>query len=142
MKRLLVCLDHSSRQSFVLRQAIALAEQARAEMVLLHVIEPASGLTLPDAERDPGVHEQANNERRELAELASLVPDDRLHAYKVAVGEPWRVICRAAQDYAVSYVIVGCHDGSLLEKAFGTTAEKVVRHCDRSVIVLRPTPRD
>jgi len=141
MKRLLVCLDHSSRQSFVLRQAMELAEQARAEIVLLHVIEPAHGLTLPDAERQPGMQERVGDERRELMELASLVPKERLHGYKVAVGEPWRVICRTAQDYSVSYVVVGCHDGSLVEKAFGTTAEKVVRHCDRSVIVLRPTPR-
>lgn len=141
MKRLLVCLDHSTRSSFVLRKAIDLAAQTRAELVLLHVIEPAHGLTLSDAERDPATKARADLERRELSELATLVPTGCFHAYKVEVGEPWRVICRAARDFSVTFVVVGCHDATVLEKAFGTTAEKVVRHCDRSVIVVRPTPR-
>lgn len=141
MKRLLVCLNQSSRESFVLRQAIELAERAHAELVLLRVLVAPHGLTLTDSERDPKLHEAAEEERKDLAELSTLVPHELLHGYKVAIGEPWRVICRQAQDFMVSYVVVGCHDGSLLEKAFGTTAEHVVRHCDRSVIVLRPTPR-
>lgn len=139
MKRILVCLDHSERETFVFSEARHFAERMNARAVLLQVIVPDHGLTLPDAESDPKTHEAAEEARRSLAELASHFPKANFDSVRAGVGEAWRVICQAAEDVDASFVLVGSHGTVGLEKLFGTTAEKVVRHCTRSVVVLRPS---
>lgn len=142
MKRILVCLDHSSLATFVFLQARDFAERTRTKMVFLHVVVPDHGLTLPGVETSPEIAEKTGRAHQELLVLANQAPKENFDSVLVGVGEPWRVICRTAQDVNAEYVLLGCH-GTVggLEKLFGTTAEKVVRHADRSVVVLRKTPR-
>ncbi len=142
MKRLLLCLDHSDRASFVFAKANDLAERYPARVVLLNVVVPAGGLTLPGAPRTPEIEAQVEDARRELQEAANQLPPDRLEALVVEVGEPWRVICTVARAYSVELVVLGSHSPKGIEKLLGTTASKVAENADRTVVILRPTPRE
>ena len=142
MKRILVCLDHSDRATFVFAKAKDLAERYPARIVLLHVVVPSDGLTLPGAPLAPELERRVEDARRELQEAASQLPAERVHAVVVEVGEPWRVICTAARAHSVELVVVGSHGPKGIEKLLGTTATKVAEHADRTVVILRPTPRE
>lgn len=138
MKRILVCLDHTDRASFVFAKAKDLAERYPAQVVLLHVVVPSDGLTLPGAPHGPELEARVNDARRELQEAANQLQADQVHALVVEIGEPWRVICTTARAHSVELIALGSHGPQGLEKLLGTTAE----NADRTVVILRPTPRE
>jgi nucleotide-binding universal stress UspA family protein len=59
----------------------------------------------------------------------------------VAVGTPWQAICEMAKTENVDLIMVGSHGYQGLDRLIGTTAAKIVNHADRSVLVVRDTPR-
>jgi nucleotide-binding universal stress UspA family protein len=141
MKRALVCVDHSAQSNFVFVQAKEFAERYRAELVLLQVVVPAHGLTLPGAPVPPALEQSVNDAKRELRELMDQVPEAFRGPVVVGVGEPWRVICYQGSELNADFILLGSHGVHGLENVFGTTASHVVQKADRSVIVLRPRPR-
>ncbi len=142
MKHLLVCLDHSARETFVFVQAKELAEKLSARLILLRVVVPKSGLTLPGVPDSPETKERLDEALRELNELGAQVAKDHLERCTAEAGEPWRVITRAATTYGVDYVLIGTHGFDRTDVLFGSTVRHVVEHADRSVIVVRPKPRE
>ncbi|MBX3185857.1 MAG: universal stress protein [Labilithrix sp.] len=143
MKRILVCLDASARASFVLQTAADLARRASAKLHLLRTV----GLP-PEIDEEMFVHAAepilqtlTKKAEKELDELARDVPPELLEGKSVRVGTPWDQICTAAKALDCDLVVIGSHGYSGFDKILGTTAGKVVNHCDRSVLVARPTPR-
>jgi len=78
--------------------------------------------------------------KADLQDLASRIPPDLLEGYDVRIGTPWDAICREASARNVDLVVLGSHGFGGLDRLLGTTASKVVNHCDRSVWVVRPSP--
>lgn len=142
VKRILVCLDHSARETFVFVQAKELAEKLSARLTLLHVVVPKSGLTLPGVPDSPETKARLDDALRELNELGSQVAKDHLERCVAEAGEPWRVITHAARTYAADYVLIGTHGFDRTDVLFGSTVRQVVEHADRTVIVARPKPRE
>ena len=139
MRRILVCLDASSRAPFVLDTAVDLARRTGAKLVLLRAIglpiEIDQSMFLRSA---VGVEEVlVERARGELAKLAEDVPSSMVEGFDVHVGTPWDTICREATDRNCDLVVLGSHGHSLLSRILGTTAAKVVNHCERSVLVAR-----
>jgi len=59
---------------------------------------------------------------------------------KVAMGDPVTEIVREAESRDYDLVVVSKHSGGLIEEALmGTTARRVIRHCNRPVLVV-PVP--
>lgn len=139
-KRVLVALDETVRSSAIFEGAREFAARYRARLVFLHVVVPEDGLTLPGRELGSELAGLVRHAQRELRELTDQVPSDNVDSSVVDVGEPWRVICRLATELGVDMVLIGSHRATHFEKLFGTTATRVVAHCDRSVVVLRETP--
>lgn len=142
MKRILACLDASSRAPFVLERATDLARRSGAKLCLLRTV----GLP-PEVDEEMFVHAAEpildtleKRARNDLATLASDVPPDFLESTHVRIGTPWDQICAAAKELECDLVVIGSHGYSGFDKILGTTAGKVVNHCDRSVLVVRPTP--
>lgn len=140
MKRILVCLDASPRASFVLDTATDLAKRTGSKLVLLRTV----GLPA-EINQEMYVHSAenmadllVNNAKKELAALSSSVPAELIEDLDVHIGIPWDTICREAKERNVDLVILGSHGYSGLDRILGTTAAKVVNHCDRSVYVARP----
>ena len=139
MKRILVCLDASPRAAFVLETATNLAQKTGAKLVLLRSV----GLPA-EIDQEFYVHAAASmtdllvdKAKRELDALSKGVPAGLIEGYDVHIGTPWDTICREAKARDCDLVILGSHGYSGMDRVLGTTAAKVVNHCDRSVLVAR-----
>jgi len=139
MKRILVCLDASMRASSVLATATELARRLGAKLRLLRVV----GLP-PEIDQEMYVQSAADliealksRARTELAMTARTTPEDLIDSMDVVIGVPWDAICREAKSVDADLVVIGSHGYSGFDRILGTTAAKVVNHCDRSVLVVR-----
>ncbi len=142
MKRILVCLDASPRAPFVLATAVDLAGRIGARLCLLRAVglppeidQEVLARTASDVIET--MMTKAKFELETLAKAHSLIEIEGLHVH---VGTPWDTICREATSLDCDLVMLGSHGYSGFDRILGTTAAKVVNHCDRSVFVVRPLP--
>ena len=138
MKRILVCLDGSPRAPFVLQTAADLAERCGAKLCLLRTV----GLpAVVDQEAvTHGVSPMGAIEtaaKSELDGLAAKLPAGLVEGVHVRIGTPWDAICHEAKELDCDLVLLGSHGYKGLDVLLGTTAAKVVNHCERSVFVAR-----
>ena len=64
-----------------------------------------------------------------------------VYSIKVAMGDPVTEIINEAHDGGYDLVVIGKHGEGLIEEAvMGTTARRVIRRCDRPVLVI-PLPK-
>ena len=139
MKRILVCLDASPRAPFVLQTATDLATKTGAKLVLLRSVGiPA------EIDQEFYVHAAqsmtdmlVDKAKKDLDVLSKGTPPGLIEGYDVHIGTPWDTICREAKARDCDLVIVGSHGYSGLDRILGTTAAKVVNHCEVSVLVAR-----
>jgi universal stress protein F len=143
MKRILVCLDASPRAARVLETAADLAQRTGARLDVLRTV----GIP-PEIDQTMLVHSAANivetmtaRARADLQELTAGLPPALVDGVHVHIGTPWDTICREAKVLDCDLVVLGSHGYSGLDRLLGTTAAKVVNHCDRSVLVVRSAPR-
>lgn len=139
MKRILVCLDASPRAVFVLQTAGELAAKMGAKLVLLRSV----GLPA-EIDQEFYVHAAGSmtdmlvdKAKKELDVLCKDLPVGIVEGYDVHVGTPWDTICREAVARDCDLVVLGSHGYSGMDRILGTTAAKVVNHCERSVLVAR-----
>lgn len=139
MKRILVCLDASARAPFVLAAAADLARRLGAKMVLLRAIGIPPELDRVVSAKTDGdlIETMTERAKLELQALAKEVPEGLLESQHIHIGTPWDTICREAKDLDCDVVVLGSHGYSGFDRILGTTAGKVVNHCDRSVFVVR-----
>jgi nucleotide-binding universal stress UspA family protein len=139
MMRSLVCLDASPRAVFVLQTASDLAAKTGAKLVLLRSV----GLPA-EIDQEFYVHAAGSmtdmlvdKAKKDLDALAKDVPAGIIEGYDVHIGTPWDTICREAVARDCDLVVLGSHGYSGMDRILGTTAAKVVNHCERSVLVAR-----
>jgi len=143
MKRILVGLDGSARESGVLAAAERLARGTGAELVLFRAVGlptelPPESYLLPPNEV---THLLEKNAAEAVERARATLPNDIKSRTHVAIGTPWEAICRIAKEDDVDLVVVGSHRYDVLDRVLGTTAAKVVNHADRSVLVVRAAER-
>src|SRR6185312_426695 len=141
MKRILVGLDGSPRETEVLDAARALAEKIGAELILFRAISlptqlPPRALALPPVALGELLIDDA---RQHLGELAMPLPPALHPRVRVDLGAPWAAICDAARLEHADLIAIGSHGYGAIDRLLGTTAAKVVNHADRSVLVIRAT---
>ncbi len=139
IKIILVPVDFSEPSLKALRSAAAFAEHFKAQIVLLHVVEP---IATPDMEYLPmamnpeRVIETANRKLKVLSKPRSKGPrlvDQAL----VRTGKPFREITDVAREMKTDLIIIATHGYTGLERALlGSTAERVVRYAPCPVMVL------
>lgn len=142
MNRILVCLDGSRRAPFVLETAADLARKTGAKLLLFRAVGVPPEIDQADvAHAAMGLVETlVAKAKRELADLAKVLPTEMIETTEVRIGVPWDAICREAKDRSCDLIVIGSHGYSGLDRILGTTAAKVVNHADRSVLVARETP--
>lgn len=142
MQRILVCLDASPRAPGVLAAAADLAQRTGARLVLLRSVGiPPEVEKLVSVELGADLIETMTTKAKsELQALATGVPERSIEGLHVHIGTPWDMICREAKALDCDLVVVGSHGYSGFDRLLGTTAAKVVNHCDRSVLVVRSKP--
>jgi nucleotide-binding universal stress UspA family protein len=143
VRSILVPTDFSPASNEALKYAAAFANEVKARITLLHVVEP---LPTADLQYCPMILE--NEEvvvdcRRDLEALPQRQKLDReLFARSIVQnGVPFHEITSAAKSLDVDLIIIATHGFTGFKRVlFGSTAERVVRHAPCPVLTVRPAP--
>lgn len=141
--KLLCAIDFSPASLLALRYALSLAQEANAELLLLHVVEelpevePSSYSPLFDV---PGYRRAL--EGAALDRLRALVPEEARTWCRpqelVGHGKAWREILRVARERGTDLLVMGVQGRGALDLAlFGSTTHHVVRGGACPVLTLR-----
>lgn len=135
MKQILVATDFSTRADRALRRATLLAQEAGAQLVLVHVVDEDLPPRLLEAETL-----EATALLQELAATVTSV-DAVPCAARLAVGEPFQAIGALAEELDADLVIMGQHRRQALRDVFvGTTVERTIRESLRPLIMANAPP--
>ena len=134
----LVPVDFSPSSPHTVHEAVVLAEEAQARLVLLHVIE---GSIYPPIRVPPGFDPAAYRDEvgaTVSGRLSRMLPDG-CEAAEVAVawGKAADEIVRHAAERHAGLIVMGAHGGPLDTTVFGSTTHRVVRRAACPVLVLR-----
>ena len=142
-KVVLAATDFSDVSRRAVQEGLWIAQQASAELHLLHVIDGAD--VPPDLldkvpEGSTLRHEIDEEAKTRMTDfLASLNSDtSKMHVH-VSSGTPWKEIGRLAHAYQVDLIAMGTVGRSGIKGVFlGSTAEKVLGSCDCSMLTVKP----
>jgi nucleotide-binding universal stress UspA family protein len=137
IRRILLATDLSSASEAATDQALQLARDLRAALLVVSVIDPASPLS-------GGPALARMDQRRAAREVAAqaLVVRGR-HAgvsihFLVWEGEPGPAIVEAAHAETADLVVVGTHGrGRVGRFVLGSVSDHVVRHAPCPVLIVR-----
>jgi len=142
LRRILVPIDFSEHSKNALKYAIPFAQQFKASIDLIYVVEPTTypadfsfgQIGFPQVEEELRVH---GNEQ-----LKNLIKNEvgiKVTARKVVrTGKPFYEINQYAQEENIDLIVIATHGHSGMEHMlFGSTAEKVVRKAPCPVLVVR-----
>ncbi|MBN2450659.1 MAG: universal stress protein [Lentisphaeria bacterium] len=140
IRRILCPLDFSGSSENALLYAKSFAEAHKAELLLLHVIEPppyylASEVGMPVAMLD----QHREQSRKNLTAIAEAACKDHPNTRTLlADGSPFLVIVRTAREHEVDLIVMGTHGRTgLAHVLMGSVAEKVVRKAPCPVLTVK-----
>lgn len=151
MKRILVPTDFSKTAQIATDVAIDIAKRSGAELILLHVIEEASGGSF-NVTGEVGSGDFENSLftmkliERSKKQMAKIVADLKATGHKkvtpeLRVGTPFHGMKTIILEQKVDLVVMGTAGHSKLEEMIiGTNTEKVVRHAKCPVLTVHKKP--
>ncbi|MBL8798008.1 MAG: universal stress protein [Planctomycetia bacterium] len=128
------------------RLADRLARLSNCPLTVLHVFNVAAEQPIP---RPPGTASlDLSTMRREVRRAAAQQLHDFVHAHtadparvqqQLGLGVPWKVIDRTARKLDAGLIVMGSVGRTGIPGfLIGNTAEKVLRHCDCSILAVKP----
>ena len=146
-ERILVTTDFSEAGDHAMAHAFRMAADHGAEVLLLHVLEtvvapnPLYAHYYPTELLTPEVRARAETATREalLERVPKTGPLANIpHREIVRHGMPAEEIIRAAQEEHAGLVVISTHGHTGLKRfILGSTAERVIRHVQCPVLVVR-----
>ncbi len=141
MKPIVAPVDFSNATPRVIAEAVALARPLQAQLVFLHVTQPAPPVASEFAfiGIDPSVEVVAEQSAiQRLAYLQRQLASQGITASTMhAAGNPGAMIVARARELDASYIILGSHGhGVLYDLIVGSTAKRVVKEAHCPVIVI------
>ncbi|MGO9449718.1 MAG: universal stress protein [Candidatus Binataceae bacterium] len=138
IKRILVPIDFSVSSLKALDYAVEYARPHRAELLLLHVVEPITHMWMV-----PDVAKLMEQHRAKATEQLTKLEKRTKHRYRkcrseVHSGIPYVVITNLAEKSKADLIITATHGHTGLHHLFlGSVAERVVRLAKCPVLTLR-----
>lgn len=138
LRRILLATDLSPASESATDQALALARELRATLLVVSVIDPEITTALR------GLVERMDQRRaaREAAAQALVARGRRAGiavSFLVWEGEPGPAIVDAARSEAADLVVVGSHGRGRVERfVLGSVSDHVVRHAPCPILIVRP----
>jgi nucleotide-binding universal stress UspA family protein len=141
-QRVLVAIDGSEFAAHALEVASSLASAVNGQIGLVHVIDPKFVGSETGVPADQIWALRRADGQGLLDRAASAIPGQP-HPWKfLREGTPWKEIVRSAREWPADVIVVGTHGRSGLTRVlFGSTAEGVVRHAQKPVVVVPPASR-
>ncbi|MBO8183528.1 MAG: universal stress protein [Archaeoglobus sp.] len=149
-RKVLFPTDFSEFANKALEYVKKLKEAGTEEVVVLHVVEQSYFDAYEEAFAWAGknIEEETEKLDEKLVEKAKKDMEkivSQLEGFRVKevvkIGNPWEEILKVAESEDVSLIVMGSHGcgrlGCTLEKLIGSTAENVVRHAKKPVLVVR-----
>ena len=137
-KKILLATDLTCRSDRALDRTVALAEEWRAHVVVVHALEAPLPVTDAPSWRQP-MHPRDLVERRLRADLRGATLEIELVAER---GEPAELILETADRLGCELIVTGiAREETLLRAILGTTAEAVARRSKVPVLVVKSRPR-
>lgn len=142
--RILYATDYSKASARALDEAVALAKQNGAELLVLHVIDPVSayvaGEDIGGAELymklEETTKQEAENSMKKLMDKLSKL---KLNAKSLLLrGTAHDQIVRAAKSRRVNLIVIGTHGRTGLSKLLmGSVANQIVSRAHCPVLTVR-----
>jgi nucleotide-binding universal stress UspA family protein len=142
-RKILLATDLSARCDRALDRALALADEWKADLVVVHVLEDEIAYPLDERHarsswrRAPNARTQA--EMRARADLLDIAPNV---ATVIETGDPAEAILRTARAHACDLIVTGVARNELLGRfALGTTVTRLARQSEIPILVVRKRGR-
>jgi nucleotide-binding universal stress UspA family protein len=145
-QKILCPIDFSPGSQQAMRVATRVANEAGAELVLLHCwyvppLAMAGDFMLPSnvlEEMQADAQRGLDGAVKEVTALGATRVSSQLRT-----GLPWTTIVSVLEDSTIDLVVIGTHGRTGLSRILlGSVAEKVVRHAPCSVLAVHPTGED
>ena len=139
LRKILMPVDFSACAKKTLAYAIPFAKMFGAELTLLYVLEPYPAVPELAAMDVEAMQLQARESCREtLTKLHQGIPAEVASKSELRLGNPPFEIVQAAKDLGTDLIILSTHGRTGLRHVFlGSTTERVVRHANCPVLVVR-----
>lgn len=134
--RILVATDLMEGAEIILKKASELAKQMKAELHLLHVVEPLPGYGyafIGSAEIEVELVKEAKNHLNKLGKKYEV---DAKHRH-VEIGPTKVEIIRIAEECDADLIVVGSHGHHGIGVLLGSTANAVVHSAKCDVLTVR-----
>jgi universal stress protein A len=148
IRKILVPLDFSEYSRKALQYALPFAQQFKAKLLLVCVVEPrvypVDTLVVPPAMEDDTTDavQGARAAMHNLIQTLAL-PPELLDEPFVVVGRPYAEIVDTAKRVGADMIIMATHGYTGLKHVYlGSVTERVVRHAPCPVLVVREHERE
>ena len=148
IKRILFPTDFSEGSAHAIPFVADLTKHYGAKLFVVHVIydvAKATGWYVPHISMDEMYKDIEANARKELDKCCL----EELRGYKdiehkILKGVPHEEILRFSEENDIDMIVIGSHSRRGLDRViFGSTAERVVRHCHCPVLTVGlPGPKE
>ncbi|MCC5791831.1 MAG: universal stress protein [Legionellaceae bacterium] len=137
-KRVLFATDFDAVGMRAAAKAKKIADENKAELVLVHVVEPIPAYAYPGfagfAEVEVSIREQAQSEMSALAKKLGVKEE---HAM-IVFGSTKHEVLRIADEKKVDLIVTGSHGKHGLSLLLGSTANAILHSSKCDVLVVRP----
>jgi nucleotide-binding universal stress UspA family protein len=147
MKRILIAIDGSPSAAHAVEIGLELAEEHRAEPILVHVAPTMEvlpvGIVGMGAAPVSAPHVPDSHDRLCLDKAVRLAEDHGLEARtKLLTGDPAKQIVGYADSIDADLIVVGSHGhGTVSGALLGSVSRGVLRRTRRPVVVVREVPQ-
>ena len=140
-QHILVAIDLADECHPVMRRAQALAASSRAQLSLVHIVEPMAMAFGGDVPMDLSMlqQQQFDQARERLDGFASRYPELTPEHRHLAYGQPRQEIHRLAAEQKCDLIVVGSHGRHGLALLLGSTANDVLHGAPCDVLAVRLT---
>ena len=140
-KVVLATTDFSDSSLKAVREGLRVAQQAKSEFHLLHVIEELDEELIKRSPHGSPMRKDINDySRLRLESFVRLLETkpDQVHLH-LSLGTAWQEIARTAKHLNADLVVIGTLGRTGMSRLLvGNTAEKVLETCDSSILTVKP----